>query len=147
MDPTGALSEARPEVLWSDTPDRPASGDPLRGDTTADMVVVGAGYTGLWAALQAVEDDPSRDVLIIESGTVAGQASGRNGGFLSSSLTHGLANGVDRFGGDLDRILASARDNYDGLLASVRRHGIDARLEETGTLLVANAPWLVDAVA
>jgi glycine/D-amino acid oxidase-like deaminating enzyme len=146
MDPTAALSEARPEVLWSDTPDRPGRGDPLAGDTTADLVVIGAGYTGLWAALQAVEDDPSVDVLIIESGAVAGQASGRNGGFVSSSLTHGLANGVERFGADLDRIQAVARANFDGIVGTVGRHGIRADLELTGTLSVATAPWLVDGV-
>jgi glycine/D-amino acid oxidase-like deaminating enzyme len=147
MDPTAALSEARPEVLWSDTADRPEPGDPLRGDTAADLVVVGAGYTGLWAALQAVEDDPSRDVLVIESKTVAGQASGRNGGFLSSSLTHGLENGVARFGPDVDRIEAVARRNFDDLLATVERHAIDARLHVTGGLSVATAPWLVDGLA
>lgn len=147
VDPTAALSEARPEVLWSDTPDRPAPGDPLGGSATADLVVVGAGYTGLWAALQAVEDDPSRDVLVLESGTVAGQASGRNGGFLSSSLTHGLENGVSRFGADMERIGAVARSNFDGLVGSLERHGIDARLRPAGGLSVATAPWLVEPLA
>ncbi len=147
MDPTAALSEARPEVLWLDTPDRPGRGDPLRGDTTADLVVVGAGFTGLWAALQAVEDDPSLDVLIIDSGAVAGQASGRNGGFLSSSLTHGLANGLERFGDDIDRVGAAARTNFDGILAAVARHGIDAHLEETGSLSVATEAWMVPDLA
>lgn len=147
MDPTAALSEARPEVLWLDTPDRPERGDPLTGDTTADLVVVGAGFTGLWAALQAVEDDPSLDVLIIDAGAVAGQASGRNGGFLSSSLTHGLANGLERFGDDIDRIGEAARKNFDGIVGAVARHGIDARLEVTGSLSVATEAWMVPDLA
>jgi glycine/D-amino acid oxidase-like deaminating enzyme len=147
MDPTTALSEARPEVLWSDTPDRPAPGEPLAGDTRADLVVVGAGFTGLWAALQAVEDDPSRNVLVIDAGSVGGQASGRNGGFLSSSLTHGLANGIDRFGvAAMERIGAVARANFEAISATVERYGIDAGLRQSGNLVVATAPWLVDGV-
>ena len=147
MDPTAALSEARPAVLWLDTPDRPEPYGPLPGATTADLVVVGAGFTGLWAALQAVEDDPSREVLLVESGAVVGQASGRNGGFLSSSLTHGLANGLDRFGRDLPRIERAARANFDGLLASIERYRIDARLERSGLLSVAVEDWQVPGVA
>jgi glycine/D-amino acid oxidase-like deaminating enzyme len=147
MDPTAALSEARPEVLWSDTTDRPAPGEPLAGDTSADLVVVGAGFTGLWAALQAVEDDPSRDVLVIDAGAVGAQASGRNGGFLSSSLTHGLANGIDRFGTPaMERIAAVARDNFEAIAATVERYGIDAGFRRSGNLVVATAPWLVDGV-
>jgi glycine/D-amino acid oxidase-like deaminating enzyme len=147
MDPTAALSEARPAVLWLDTPDRPEPHEPLPGATTADLVVVGAGFTGLWAALQAVEDEPARDVVLVESGTVAGQASGRNGGFLSSSLTHGLANGLDRFGRDLWAVQRAARANFDGLLESISRHRIDARLERTGLLSVAVEDWQVPGVA
>ena len=146
MDPTTALSDARPQVMWLDTPDRPPVGDPLAGDTTSDLVVVGAGYTGLWAALQAIQDDPDRDVLVIESGTVAGQASGRNGGFLSLSLTHGLANGLQRFGADIDRIQDAARDNFDSIVDTIQRTGMDARLELTGNLAVATEPWTVDEV-
>ena len=147
MDPTAALCEARPAVLWLDTPDRPEPYGPLAGATTADLVVVGAGFTGLWAALQAVEDDPSREVVLIESGAAAGQASGRNGGFVSSSLTHGLVNGLDRFARDLPRIERVARANFDGLLASIDRYRIDARLERSGLLSVAVEDWQVPGVA
>ncbi len=146
-DPVAAsLVDAAPSVLWLDSPGRPPVGDPLLGAASTDLVVVGAGYTGLWAALQAVEDDPSRDVVVIDAGTVAGQASGRNGGFLSSSLTHGLANGVARFPGDVERTLAAARDNYAGVLDAVARHGIDADLREVGTLSVANERWTLPEV-
>ncbi len=146
MDPTAALRGARPAVLWLDTPGRPEQGEPLAGDTTADLVVVGAGFTGLWAALQAAEDRPDLDVLLIEAGSVAGEASGRNGGFVSSSLTHGIQNGVERFGADLGAIGAAASANFDGLLGSVRRHGIDAGLRVDGALQVADRPWQLPAL-
>lgn len=145
MDPTAALSEAQPAVLWLDGPDRPEPGG-WDGVDAADLVVVGAGFTGLWAALQAVEDDPSLDVVVIDAGRVGAQASGRNGGFVSSSLTHGIHNGLERFARDLDRIELAARDNFDGLLASVDRHGIDAGLSVPGALTVATEDWQVEGV-
>jgi len=142
-----ALHDSEPTVMWLDSQDRPTEVDPLSGAIEADLVVVGAGYTGLWAALQAKEDDPSREVVIIEAGRVGEQASGRNGGFLSATLTHGLENGVARFPGQIDRLVEAGRRNLDGLIASVEQHGIDARLEMTGNLVVADAPWLVEGVA
>lgn len=146
VDVDTALAEARPEVFWLDSPARPEPREPQRGDMTADLVVVGAGYTGLWAALRARIEHPSLEVVVIDRDDVATQASGRNGGFVSASLTHGLENGVDRFGGEIDRLLAVGRQNFDGLVADVAGEGIDADLELVGTLAVANRPWQVPGV-
>ena len=143
MDLDAALADARPEVLWLDTPERPEPRAPLSGDTTADLVVVGGGYTGLWAALRARVEHPSLDVVLVERGEIAGQASGRNGGFLSSSITHGLENGVDRFAGEIDSLLAAGRRNFDGLVDDLAEHRIDAHLVTAGALTVANRPWQV----
>ena len=69
----------------------------LIGTITADLCVVGGGYTGLWTAIGAKRRDPSLDVVLLEGDTVGWGGSGRNGGFMESSLTHGLANGQQRF--------------------------------------------------
>lgn len=139
-----SLADSAHSVVWFDGPGQGGgSWAPLDGDATADLVVVGAGYTGLWAALRSLETAPGRSVVVIDAGPVVGQASGRNGGFVSSSLTHGLANGLDRFGGDIDRTLAAGRANFHGLVADVGRHGIDAGLELDGVLQVATEPWCV----
>src|SRR5690606_3470552 len=103
--------------------------------TTADLVVVGGGYCGLWTALLAKRRDPSRDVLLIEAETVGWAASGRNGGFCEASLTHGEANGRDRWPdeyGILDRL---GRENLDAFEADVQ--GWDVEFERTGELTVA----------
>ena len=92
-----ALADAAPAVYWLDQPDRPARRPGLEGVRSADLVVVGAGYSGLWTALLAKEADPSLDVLVLEAGSVGWAASGRNGGFCSASLTHGEANGLARW--------------------------------------------------
>jgi len=57
---------------------------PLEGDTSADVVILGAGYTGMWTALHLTELDPGIDVVILEQDIAGGGASGRNGGFVNS---------------------------------------------------------------
>jgi glycine/D-amino acid oxidase-like deaminating enzyme len=131
-----ADAEARP--YW--TIEREAT-DPLTGDATAGLCIVGAGFTGLWAALHAKRDDPGRDVVVLEAETAGFGASGRNGGFLSSSLTHGLQNGLSRFADELPALERLGLDNYRGLLADLDRLGIDCDLEETGEIDVATEPY------
>jgi glycine/D-amino acid oxidase-like deaminating enzyme len=143
-------ADAEQKVFWLDRPDAPEPSAPLTASEEADLVVVGGGFTGLWAALQAKEEDPSRDVVIVEADTIAFGASGRNGGFCDSSLTHGLPNGLDRFPNELERIEAQAVENFDGIRETVRRYGIDCDWLETGEILVAREPhelrWIEESV-
>lgn len=64
-----ALRDARPACFWLDRPDAPEPAPPLREATTADLAVIGAGFTGLWTALLARERDPSADVVLLEGRT------------------------------------------------------------------------------
>src|SRR3954451_21251430 len=100
-----ALAGARGIPLWLDNPARPAPRPALEADLTVDLAVVGGGFTGLWTALLAAEADPGRSIAVLEAGTLGWAASGRNGGFCSSSLTHGLGNGLARWPGELPRLL------------------------------------------
>ena len=136
-----ALRDARPACFWLDRPDAPESAPPLREATTADLAVVGAGFTGLWTALLAKERDPSADVVLLEGRTAGWAASGRNGGFCAASLTHGLANGLERFGPEMPVLHQLGRQNLDEIEATVARHGIDCDFEQTGELFVATRPW------
>jgi glycine/D-amino acid oxidase-like deaminating enzyme len=134
---------------WLDHPDRPAARPALRGDTTADLLVVGGGYTGLWTALLAKEADPGRDVVLVEAERIGWAASGRNGGFCAASLTHGAANGRARFPGEYDTLQRMGVDNLQGLRDTVERYAIDGELEATGELDVATedhqVEWLREA--
>jgi glycine/D-amino acid oxidase-like deaminating enzyme len=102
--------------------------------------VVGAGFTGLWTALLAKERDPSADVVLLEGRTAGWAASGRNGGFCAASLTHGLANGLERFGPEMPVLDRLGRQNLDEIEATVARHGIDCDFERTGTVRPGLAP-------
>ena len=109
-----------------------------------DVVVIGAGFTGLWTALALTDTDPGLRVVVLEAETVAFGASGRNGGFCEASLTHGLANGIRHFPDELDRLEAEGLDNLRELVAFTRDHAIECDLEETGTMRVADQAFQVD---
>ena len=53
-------------------------------DTTADVVIVGGGYLGLWTAWQLKQLEPGIDVVLLEAGLAGHGPSGRNGGFVST---------------------------------------------------------------
>lgn len=135
LDARLAGSVLRP--LWLDNPARPAARPALSGDTTTDLVVVGGGFTGLWTALRAVERHPGRRVLLLEAGRLADQATGRNGGFCESSLTHGELNGRDRWPAEYDQLHAMGLANLDEIEATAQRYGIDCGFGRPGTLSVA----------
>lgn len=132
-----AYAAAVPRPFWIDTlPDREAHA-PLDRVTDADLCIVGGGYTGLWAALYAKEQQPDRPVVVLEATRCGTGASGRNGGFLQSSLTHGLSNGLARFPDELEQLERLGRENFDGLAADLERLEIDAEYEVQGDLIVA----------
>ena len=133
----------QPHAVLARRPGAPAALPALRqldGPDSADLVVVGGGYLGLWTALLAKERDPERDVLLLEAATCGHAASGRNGGFCEASLTHGFGNGLVA----LARRAATScstmgRENLDGIERTVDEHGIDCDFVRAGSLAVATA--------
>ncbi len=109
----------------------------------ADLCIVGGGFTGLWAALHATRAAPGRSVVLLESKRCGEAASGRNGGFLDASLTHGLANGCGRFADEMPALVRLGGENFAALRADLERHSIHADYEPTGGLDVALEPHQV----
>ena len=91
-----ALTDANHIPFWLDDPARPPPEAELTRAISTDLLVIGAGFTGLWTALLAKEADPAREIVILEAGEVAQGATGRNGGFMDASITHGFLNGLAR---------------------------------------------------
>jgi glycine/D-amino acid oxidase-like deaminating enzyme len=143
-----ALARARPVPYWLDQPAAPPPEalPPLAGRTSSQLAVIGGGFTGLWTALQAKEADPGRDVVLLEARRVAWAGTGRNGGFCSASLTHGLSNGQDRFPGELATLERLGRRNLDEIEKAIARYGIDCDFARTGELAVATQPWQADGL-
>jgi glycine/D-amino acid oxidase-like deaminating enzyme len=148
---SGSFAGARPTSFWLDDPARPEPLAALSGTERADLAIVGAGFTGLWAAIEAKERDPGRRVIVLEGGRVGWAASGRNGGFVSSILTHGLENGLRRFPEEMDELERQGLDTFRGIRAAIERFGIDAGFTETSMVLLARraheVAWFADAVA
>jgi glycine/D-amino acid oxidase-like deaminating enzyme len=142
-----SLAGAAPRSFWLDQPDAPDLLPALTGRVTADLAVVGGGFTGLWTALLARERDPSLDVVLLEVRTVGWAASGRNGGFCSASLTHGLANGLERFPAEMPLLERLGAENLREIGETVAAYGIDCDFALTGELNLATAPWQLDGLA
>ncbi|ATY98484.1 FAD-dependent oxidoreductase [Streptomyces cavourensis] len=139
-----SLSGAKPVSYWLDDPARPDPLPALTGDEHTDLLVVGGGYSGLWTALIAKERDPERDVVLIEGHEVGWAASGRNGGFCAASLTHGLANGVERWPDEIAKLEELGGRNLDAIEEAVARYGIDCEFERTGEIDVATEPYQLE---
>ena len=145
--PVRALEGAEPAPFWLTDPARPDALPALSGTTDAELVVVGGGYTGLWAALRAVERSPGRSVVLLEAGRCGDQASGRNGGFAAASLTHGFGNGMARWPEEMPVLDRLGAENLDAIGETIARHRIDCHWERTGELDVARAPHQADELA
>ena len=143
---TDALRDAEPRPFWTDRPDAPTPLSPLSSHTTCDLLVVGGGFTGLWAAIEAKISDPSADVLLVDAHEVAFGASGRNGGFISESLTHGLAHGLELWPEQLPELLRLGRENLREIVDFVAAEGIDADLRMCGKTTVATRPRHLAAI-
>jgi glycine/D-amino acid oxidase-like deaminating enzyme len=131
-----SYADAAPMPFWLDR-ERPEPFDPLEGPAQADLLIVGGGLTGLWAALRAKEEHPERSVTLIERETLATGASGRNGGFMSSSLVHGLGNGLSRFPDEMAELERLGLENLDQIEATLGHYGIDCELEKHGAISTA----------
>lgn len=142
--PESLIADARPAVFWSDRPDAPVAAEPLHGAVDADLLIIGAGFTGLWAALQGATEHPGRSIVVLEAEVAGFGASSRNGGFCEASLTHGLWNGLNHWPDEIDTLLDMGRRNLTELVETVEQLGIDAEVEATGQLHLAVAPWQVD---
>ncbi|MFI1989018.1 NAD(P)/FAD-dependent oxidoreductase [Actinoplanes sp. NPDC020271] len=139
-----ALADAARTPFWLEDPGRPAPLPALIGAIETDLLIIGGGYCGLWTALQAKENDPGRDVVLVEGEEIGWAASGRNGGFVEASLTHGPENGQRNFAGELDVLSTLAEENFAAFRDSLVKHGIDAEWQEEGALEVATERHQVD---
>jgi glycine/D-amino acid oxidase-like deaminating enzyme len=143
-----SLGRTRHSVFWRDDlpdhllPDRA----PLVGTHRAELVIVGAGYTGLWTALLATERYPDARIVVLDAQRAGWAASGRNGGFCEASLTHGRENGMARWPDEMPTLERLGIANLDAIEQSESRYGMDFQFERTGQLAPAVEPhqleWL-----
>lgn len=139
-----ALEHASSTPLWLDDSRRPEPRGALTGAHDVDLAVVGGGFTGLWAALLALEEEPGREVVVLEGARLGWAATGRNGGFCSSSLTHGVGNGRARWPGEMPLLQRLGAANLNAIEEAIRAYDIDCDFERTGELDVAVESWQLE---
>jgi glycine/D-amino acid oxidase-like deaminating enzyme len=123
--------ETLADSLWSATANQAQSRPALTGDTEADVVVIGAGFTGLSAALHIAEAGQS--VVLLEAETPGWGASGRNGGQVNPGLKANPAETEARFGADLGARMVALSGGAGALVFDlIRKHNIDCDAEHCG---------------
>lgn len=138
--PVGSYWEASAPPLGRATP-------PFAGEATCEVAVVGAGYTGLTAALSLVEEHGA-EVRVLEAGEPGWGASGRNGGFCCLG---GAKLGYDvmaaRYGAaEMRRFFAVQMEAIDLVKETCRARGIDADITGGGEILLAHRPGRAEAL-
>lgn len=127
--------------FWLDDPCRPEPCPKLTQDKITDLLIIGGGFTGLWTALLAKEENPNRDVILLEGSEIASGASGRNGGFMDASITHGIQNGLERWPNEFPTLLALGMKNLDEIEETIRRLKIECDYLRVGEVGMASEPF------
>jgi glycine/D-amino acid oxidase-like deaminating enzyme len=113
---------------------------PLPGDETADIAVVGAGFTGLWTAYYLAKVDPSLRIVVLEKHLAGWGASGRNGGWCSAELVSPPEAFASRYGVEAAVAMGRAMVHTVPEIGRVcAAEGIDAHFVQGGSLKVATS--------
>jgi glycine/D-amino acid oxidase-like deaminating enzyme len=124
--------------FWHAAGEAPPRRPPLPGDRRADVCIVGAGFTGLWAAWYLKRARPQLDVVVLEREAAGYGASGRNGGWLSSRFEGSRERMAAVHGREavlaLQRTMQATVDEVIGVCAA---EGIDADVVKHGVLRIA----------
>lgn len=132
------VADYRRLSLWWDALGTVSLRPSLPGNVDVDVVIVGAGYTGLWTARSLLLADPSLRVAVVEAEVAGYGASGRNGGWCSALFSaswerlareHGLAAAT--------RMRRAMESTVDEVGRAAAEEGIDCHYVKGGTVVAA----------
>ncbi|MFK4065778.1 NAD(P)/FAD-dependent oxidoreductase [Streptomyces sp. NPDC029674] len=126
--------------FWYADDGLPTAREPLTSDTTADVCVVGGGYTGLWTAYYLKKAAPFLRITVLEQKFCGYGASGRNGGWLYNGIA-----GRDRYAAlhgreAAVRLQRAMNETVTEVIGTARAEGIEADIHHGGVLEVAYTP-------
>jgi len=134
------------ESLWSATAPPGPVCSPLSGGQRAQAAVIGAGYTGLSAALHLAE--AGRDVVVLEAADIGERASGLNGGQVIPGVKHDpdtLERMLGPYAGG--RLVATAAAGPDLVFELIARHGIECDAKRAGWIQPATSEAALEQLA
>lgn len=135
--PTASLPFWFAQALAADnTPPLP----PLQGEVSADVCIVGGGFTGLWTAILCQQARPDWRVIVLEKSRCGAGASGRNGGCMLTWSTKYLS--LRQLFGDSEarRLVAASEQAVHDIAQFCHTHQIDAELRLGGAVYAASQP-------
>lgn len=132
--------------LWYATAPAAAETSTLQGEAQADVVIVGAGYTGLTTALELARSGVS--VVLLEAQEIGFGGSGRNAGHCTPTFTHYSLPELRRMLGEpwAERLIARQTRANDRVAAMITRYGIDCEWQQNGYLMGAQTPGDLEAL-
>jgi glycine/D-amino acid oxidase-like deaminating enzyme len=135
------LQEAMSHPQFAGTPARK-----LSGDTSADVVIIGGGFTGLWTAWHLKKQDPGIDVVVLEQWECGFGASGRNGGFISGYVDQ-AGHLADVYGVKGAQDIVRAGDHAVASIGQwLDEQGVDAWFRPDGSMAVASSKAQLDGL-
>jgi len=134
--------------FWLETAGDALSPRPaLDGSVTADVAILGAGFTGLWTAYYLLRRDPALRVVVVEKDIAGFGASGRNGGWVSSGFALGPSALRERFGRERARaVYLALYEAIDEVGRVTVAEGIEANYVKSGCLRIARGPHQLPAI-
>ncbi|WP_306150880.1 FAD-binding oxidoreductase [Roseovarius sp. MMSF_3281] len=125
--------------LWSQSSTETFGASHLQGDDTADLAIIGGGFTGCSAALEAAAQ--GADVILIEAQGIGHGGSGRNVGLVNAGLWLPPDEVCQTLGAEagehLNRVLSEAPE---AVFSLINQYGIACEPTRNGTLHLAHAP-------
>ncbi|GAB1419959.1 FAD-dependent oxidoreductase [Anaerolineales bacterium] len=121
------------QSLWATyTPDyRPT--DPLREPISADLVIIGGGFTGTSTAYHFSRRYPEKRVVLLEAKSLGNGASGRNGGMMLNWVTDALSHATPEM---TRRVYDVTNEGIDRIIEIINRHQLKVDYRRDGTLEV-----------
>ncbi len=129
----------KPNSLWAATCVDRQSHPALAEHTEADVTIIGAGFTGLRAALMLA--DQGLAVAVLDAGDVGFGASGRNGGQVNPMLPFNTPDKLQKLLGQtyFERLTETSLGSADELFSLIQHYQIDCQARQNGWLRVCHS--------
>ncbi|MBX2885553.1 MAG: FAD-binding oxidoreductase [Granulosicoccus sp.] len=132
-----AFGNVRFASYWLDTLESIADEPTLTHDTSCDLLIVGGGFCGLWAAILAMQSQPDRQVVLIEARSIANGSSGRPAAILSTSIMHGIDNTERLYPDEVAMLERLGQSNLDAIRETLEQHEIECDAHWGGEMTVS----------